>query len=127
MSITDNKYNMTMWQGSTFGTSIQVKDANDDPQNLSGYSARMQIRRNYMNAQVEESLSSSNGEIVINASEGELSLVLPAERTANIWVDLSTGRPPKTTYVYDIELQDSSGIVSKILYGDLIVYGEVTR
>jgi hypothetical protein len=42
-------------------------------------------------------------------------------------VDLSNGKPPKSMYVYDLELIDGSNNVSKLLYGDVTVYGEVTR
>jgi hypothetical protein len=30
-------------------------------------------------------------------------------------------------YVYDLELIDPANVVSKLLYGDVVVYGEVTR
>ena len=127
MAITDNKYNMTMWQGSTFGVSIIVNTIDNTPQNLLGYSARMQIRPTYKSTIVTESLTSSNGEIEITESAGQLSLSLSAERTADIHVDLGNGKPPRTVYVYDIEIEDNAGIVSKVLWGDLTVYGEVTR
>ena len=127
MSITDNKYNMTMWQGSTFGMSIVVKTATDEIQDLTNYSARMQIRPNYKSTIVTESLTSSNGEIIIVAANGELQLELSAERTAAIKVDLNNGKPPRTIYVYDLEIEDSIQTVSKVLWGDLTVYGEVTR
>ena len=40
---------------------------------------------------------------------------------------MSNGKPPKSLYVYDLELVDSASKVSKLLYGDVTVYGEVTR
>lgn len=125
--ICDNKYNLEMWQGATFGMTITVKHANNTVQNLTGYSARMQMRTSYDAAAATESLTSSNGEIVITAAEGNVSLELAATRTANIPVDLTNGSPPKTTYVYDLELIDGGGKVSKLLFGDIDVYGEVTR
>jgi hypothetical protein len=36
-------------------------------------------------------------------------------------------KPPRSVYVYDLELTDNEGKVSKLLYGDVTVYGEVTR
>lgn len=126
MSITDNKYNMTMWQGSTFGMSVIVNNDDGTPQNLTGYSARMHIRPTYKSSSIEESLSSANGEITIDGTKGELLLLLPAVRTSSITVDLANGKPPKSVYVYDLEIQNGS-TVSKILWGDVTVYGEVTR
>lgn len=117
-----------MWQGSTFGLNITVKHANNAVQNLADYSARMHIRSTYNSGVIAESLTSANGEIVIDGPTGNLSLVLEATRTANIAVDLTAGGiPPKTKYVYDLELVDSANSVSKILFGECIVYGEVTR
>ena len=116
-----------MWQGATFGMTITVKHANNTVQNLTSYTARMQIRSAYDAGSATESLTTSNGEIVITAAEGNVSLELAASRTANIPVVLTNGVPPKSTYVYDLELIDGAGKVSKLLYGDVDVYGEVTR
>lgn len=127
MSVIDNKYNLEMWQGATFGMTITVKHANNTVQNLDSYTARMQLRTSYDAASATESLTTSNGEIVITAAEGNVSVELAASRTANIPVVLTNGVPPKTTYVYDLELIDGGGKVSKLLYGNVDVYGEVTR
>lgn len=127
MSITDNKYNLTMWQGSTFGLTVTVNTANNTPQNLTNYSARMQLRSSYKSTTIEESLTTANGEITIDGANGAITLTLTAPRTANISVDLTNGKPPRTVYVYDLEIEDNGGTVSKILYGDATVYGEVTR
>lgn len=126
-AFTGNKYNLEMWQGATFAMTITVKDANNAVQNLTSYSARMQLRTSYGAASATESLTSSNGEITITAAEGNVALELTATRTAAIPVDMTNGKPPKTTYVYDLELVDNNGKVSKLLYGDVNVYGEVTR
>lgn len=127
MSAIDNKHNIEMWQGATFGMTITVKQANNAVQNLTGYTARMQIRTAYDAGAITESLTTSNGEITIVPAEGNLVFELAATRTANIPVVLNNGVPPKTSYVYDLELIDSSNRVSKLLYGIVDVYGEVTR
>ncbi len=125
--IDTNKYNLTMWQGATFGLAITVKDANNAVMNLSSYTARMQIRSSYSSGSATESLTTTNGEITISAATGNVALELAAARTANISVDMNNGKPPRSTYVYDLELIDGAGKVSKLLYGDVLVYGEVTR
>ena len=128
MSCDNNKYNLKVFQGSTFGLTITVKDAAGNVSNLASYSARMQIREGYDSTSATETLTTANGEITITAAEGNVALELAATRTANIYVDLSgPGRPPKKTYVYDLELIDSSNVVSKLLYGDFVVYAEVTK
>ena len=123
----NNKYNIEMNQGDTFSLNLTVKESNGALKSLSGYTARMQIRPSYQSNTVTESLSTSNSEISINTSTSTISLVLPASRTANIHVDLDNGLPPRTKYVYDLELIDGSSNVSKLVYGEVSVYGEVTR
>lgn len=123
----DNKYSIDINQGDTFFLNLTVKEANGALKNLTGYSARMQMRTSYAAITATETLSTTNGEISINTSSSIISLTLPASRTANIAVDLDAGSPPKSKYVYDLELTDSSNNVSKLIYGDVTVYGEVTR
>ena len=125
--LTANKYNLEMWQGATFAMTITVKDSTANVQNLTSYTARMQIRRNYDSGTATETLTTANGEITITAAEGNVAIELASTRTANISVDLTDGKPPRTVYVYDLELIDGDGKVSKLLYGDVNVYGEVTR
>ena len=126
MDCGSNKYNLTMWQGATFGLTLQLQDADGNTQNLSGYSARMQMRSAYNSGVAAETLTTANGEISISGSN--LSITLAATRTANLYVDLnSSSKPPRTMYVYDLELVDNANTVSKLLYGDVIVYGEVTK
>lgn len=132
-----NKYNLTIWQGSTFALSIVLKNEDGSLKDLVNYDARMHIRPSFDSTIITESLSTANGEITINTSTAEVRLELPATRTANIPVDLEnvrsvkikmneTAKLPVTTYVYDLEIYEAT-IVQKILYGEISVYGEVTR
>lgn len=138
MSLLSNKYDISMWQGSTFGMTVQVLDSNNVSQNISSDSLRMQIRSTYDAANAEETLTTSNGEITItDGANGTFHVELAAARTANLDVDLSTlvsvklsetntVKIPRQNYVYDLELITANN-VTKILYGTVYVYGEVTR
>ena len=138
MSLLGNKYDISMWQGSTFGLTAQLVHANNTPKNISGQQIRMQIRSSFEEETPEETLTTSNGEITItDAANGTFHIELSAARTANIEVDLynlstvkleddTSVKLPKQTYVYDVEM-DNSGQVTKVLYGKVFVYGEVTR
>jgi hypothetical protein len=115
-----------MWQGATFGLTITVQDSTGANQDLTGYTARMQMRSAYNSGAAAETLTTANGEISI--ANSNVSITLVATRTANIYVDLnSSSKPPRTMYVYDLELIDNANTVSKLLYGEVTVYGEVTR
>lgn len=134
----ENKYNMSMWQGSTFGLTVSVNYANNTPRNITGQNVRMQIRSTYDATTPEDTLTTETGEITItDGANGTFHIELSAARTANLDVDLSTlstvkisdtqtVKIPKTVYVYDLELVNGAD-VKKILFGNVDVYGEVTR
>jgi hypothetical protein len=125
--MTGSQYDITMQQGSTFELSLAVKDASGNTKDLTDYSAEMQIRSSYSAANPTETLSTSGGEITISGNTGMINISLSAARTAAIKVDLANKKPPRSIYVYDLELEDNDGKVSKLLFGDVTVYGEVTR
>jgi hypothetical protein len=122
-----SQYDLEIQQGSTFELYLTVKDSAGTTKNLTDYSAQMQIRSSYSSTTVTETLSSASGEIVIGGASGTINLSLSAARTAAIKVDLTNKKPPRSVYVYDLELTDTNNKVSKLLYGDVTVYGEVTR
>lgn len=132
-----NKYNLTMFQGSTFATTIVLKNSDGSLKDLTNYEARMQIRPSYDSEIVTEELSTANNEITIDVNTATIQIELHADRTAAIPVDLTnvrnvkikaneTARLPQTVYVYDLEIFEAN-LVQKILYGEVTVYGEVTR
>jgi hypothetical protein len=98
----------------------------------------MQIRSTYDAATPEETLTTETGEITVtDGANGTFHIELSATRTANLEVDLSTlstvrisdtqtVKIPRTIYVYDLELINGTE-VNKVMYGDVNVYGEVTR
>ena len=104
------KANMVIDQGTTFSSMIEILDENDDPIDVTSYTARGQIRKHYTSTNsVSFSTALANGSLVIS---------LTANQTANV----VAGR-----YVYDIELVDPAGTVARILEGIVTVTPEVTR
>jgi hypothetical protein len=104
------KANLVIDQGSTFASSIELLDQNDEGLDVSGFTARGQLRKHYTST---NSVSFSTG-----LANGTLVISLTANQTANI----VSGR-----YVYDIELVDGTGTVTRILEGIVTVTPEVTR
>lgn len=113
---------LTINQGATFQFSFQVlADSSEGclPRDLSGWTARMQIRPSYESESVVLSLDSSGG-ITINESEGRVLLEASSDQTAAI--------PAPAAYVYDIEgFNTSNGVVERWLEGVVRVSPEVTR
>ena len=127
------EYNITIEQGSTFGRliSIEQPDLTADPNgsifenfDLSGFTARMYIRRTIDTATPMITLTTENGRIAINPSvvgdatkNNEISLSITAADTATI----------TTSGVYDLEIISTGGTVSKVIRGDVTLIPEVTR
>ena len=104
---------ITLEQGATFNTVITVNDANGATKNLVGYAARSQMRKSYY--------SSSAKDFTVSVSSpgiGEITMGMSAANTAN----LTPGR-----YLYDVEIDDGSGVVTRIFEGIAVVLPNVTR
>lgn len=106
------KANIFIDQGSTYNTQLSLTDADGDAINLADYTGAAQLRKHYT------SNSAIDFEVSLSASLGTVTLSL----TANATSQLSAGR-----YVYDVELTDSQGRISRIVEGIATVSPNVTR
>jgi hypothetical protein len=89
----------------------------NQPIDLTGYTARMQIREKITSETVLETLTTENGKILIDTSQKTISLVLSAEMTAAYaW----------KSGVYSLEMV-KDGVVTGLIYGSVSVEREVTR
>ena len=109
------RYNITVYQGTTF-TLSPVWKVDNLPVNLTGYTAKMQVRDISGNLIVE--LSTSNGKIVITPALGQVAMTLTATQTAALAVG---------NYNYDLNLTDTASNVYKILEGAFILKASVTN
>jgi hypothetical protein len=105
-------------QGATFSRSISFLQANGTPRDLTGYTARMQIKTAIGGTLVVE-LNTSNGDIVIEPLLGRITMVLSASQTTAL---------PALTGVYDLELYspDATPVVTRLLEGSVTISPEVT-
>jgi hypothetical protein len=110
-------YNLSIEQGATFRLALVWKDSEGDPVDLTGYTARMQIRPAVASTEVLLSLTSGSG-ITLGGATGAVNVLATAAQTAAI--DSKKG-------VYDLELQSADGTVTRLLQGVVIVSPEVTR
>lgn len=103
-------------QGATFTRTLTISD-DGTARNLTGYTARMSIRRGANDATELLSMTTGNARIAIIALSGVVTLTLTAAETAALtWL----------RGVYDLELV-SGTIVTRILEGAITVSPEVTR
>lgn len=110
-------YNITIDQGTDWSLVLTLTNSDGTLVNLSGYTARMQIRRDYDSATVVMDLTTQNGRIVLGGAAGTITMSLTAALTSTI----------TRNGVYDIELVSAGGQVSRPLRGDVILRREVTR
>lgn len=111
-------YNITADQGATFDQTITWKDSAGVLVNLTGYTARMDIRETITSSTPALQLTTANSRIVLGGASGTVRLTVSAADMAAL---------PAGQYVYDLELVSSTGIVTRLIQGDWIVPGEVTR
>lgn len=106
------KANLYIDQGATFSTTVTLTDSNGDPINLTGYTGAAQMRKSYTSS------TSYAFTVTLGGVYGTITLGLTASATANI----SGGR-----YLYDVELTDTSNIVSRVFEGIVTVNPNITR
>lgn len=109
------KLNLNIEQGTSYTKRLVWRDKNKRPVPLTGYSARMQIRPTVASTEVILELSTVNGRITLGAG-GAITLTLNPSETSQ----LKAG-------VYDLELTDGDGRVTRLIEGKVTVSPEVTR
>jgi hypothetical protein len=111
-------YDFEVEQGATINKQFVWKDSNGDEVDLTGYTARMQVRRSIPSDEVLFSATTENGRIDLGGAAGTITLDVSAiDSAAIVW----------RRGVYDLELVASNGTVTRLLQGQITVSREVTR
>lgn len=104
-----------MDQGATFNSVLNLtNDLTNSNINVSGYSVSSQMRRSYYSTNASADFVCT----ITNTQNGEITLSLDANTTANI----KSGR-----YLFDVRLVDNVGVTSRVLEGIITVTPRVTR
>lgn len=111
-------YDFLVEQGATFSKTITWKNSSNAAINLTGYTARMQFRATKASTTVLLSATTENGYITLGSSAGTIDISIPSSVTATL-------AAPRQ--VYDLELQSSAGVVTRLLEGAVRLSLEVTR
>lgn len=111
-------YNITIEQGATFQFNLIWKDSSGNPIDLTGYTAKMQVRQRYSSEDAALTMSTEAGTIVLGGAAGTINITGPAVDTATITIKQG---------VYDVELTSAGGIVTRLIEGCVAVSPEVTR
>lgn len=115
----ESKLKLTIKQGATFRRGLKWKTGTPAaPVDLTGYTARMQIREEVTSADVLATLTTENGGITLGGAAGTIVLYLSPVATAAF--DWESG-------VYDIEMIAPNTDVIRLVEGGIVVSPEVTR
>ena len=115
MAIID--YDISTEQGSSLSRVVTYNDANGAAVNLTGYTARMQVRPRASSGYAYLSLTSPSGGLTLGGTTGTITILVDGSVTSAI---------PAGNYVYDLEVVNGA-YVDKVMGGDFILSAEVTR
>lgn len=105
---------LTVDQGTTFETSIDLVGDDGAAINIAGYVFQGQIRKSYYSSNVTANLTITT----LSNTSGNVLVTIDAATTANI----KAGR-----YLYDVKMTDTENIVTRIVEGVLTVTPQVSR
>lgn len=111
-----------MDQGAQWEQNLLWTDENDVPTDLTGYTARMQVRRQKRSSSFLIELTTSNGRITLGGTAGTIQLEVDAVATAAL-----PGRNIKQRWFYDLEMVPAGGEVRRLIEGRIVFSSEVTR
>lgn len=117
------KYNIFCEQGTTFIRVFELQYPDPlEPDvyydyDLTGFTARMQVRRTIESTTALIELTTENSGIIIVGIEGKITVFMSASQTSEL----------SSSGVYDIEIIDAGGSVSRLIEGTFTLSLEVTR
>jgi hypothetical protein len=106
-----SNYDLVLYRGDYFNTSVVIKDSTGSVINLTGYTAKCSIKSSF------SASSSFDATCTVTAVSGLVEIMFPSSVTE----DIAAG-----SYVWDFQVTNPSGNVRTYLAGDVIVYDEVT-
>ena len=105
--------NLQIDQGASFTSDVTVKDANGNPFNLAGYTARAKLAKGYASTRTRTDFTTT---ITSDAASGVVTLTLSATQTSAL---------EDTRYVYDLEIQ-TGDVVTRVIEGVISVRPQVS-
>ena len=110
-------YDILCEQGATFNLVLTWRNPDQSPIDVTGYTAKMQVRVSKSDSTAVLTLQTGSG-ITLGGTAG--TITLNASATATNSLDAGT-------FVYDLELTSSNGTVTRLIEGSFTVSGQVTR
>lgn len=112
------KLDLQMDQGATFEHQLTWKTESGTAIDLTGYTARMQVRTKVSATETIFDLTTENGFLELGGVAG--TIIIKINNTMSSAVDELRG-------VYDLELVSGAGFITRLVQGKLTIDPEVTR
>lgn len=109
---------LSIEKGATYRKVLIWKDSSKNIIDITGYTARMQIRSSVTAPSFLVELTTENSRITITGAEGKIELYIS---------DTDTSALQGTQGVYDLELISTTNDVIKLLRGNVSMVDEVTK
>lgn len=110
-------YEISADQGADYAATFTYRDSNGNLVNLTGATARMQVRR-FVESQYPFITLTNGSGITLGGAAGTVAVAIPAASLTAV---------PAGSYKYDIEVATSGGTVIKLVSGNFVLSGEVSR
>ena len=111
------KLDLQLDQGATFEHLLTWTTNEGAPIDLTGYTARMQVRPKAGSDDLIFDLTTENGGITLGDVAGTITIAISATDSTAVIVRKG---------VYDLELCSSSGFITRLVQGKLVIDPEVT-
>jgi hypothetical protein len=105
--------NLYVDAGSTYSTIITVTASNGQALNLTGYTVASQMRKSYQSSTAHAFTAS-----IYDAAAGKIRLQLTDEQSEAI---------PAGRYLYDVEIESTSGTRTRVVEGIVTVQPQITK
>lgn len=113
----DNRLDFTIQQGETWTRQI-TWDIDGTAVNITGYTGRMYLKRDYTDTATAFELTTGNGRIT---------LTTPASGIFTLSISSTSTDTLSGEYVYDLEMESGGGVVTVLLRGSISVLPSVTK
>lgn len=117
VAVLSTRYNIIADQAATYQLNVTWKDSSGTPVNLTGYTAKMQVRLGINEPTAAVEVTNTSG-IVLGGSAGTIAITISATQM--------TALTAPQTYVYDLRLT-SGDVVTRLIDGTFTTVPAVTR
>jgi hypothetical protein len=112
-----DQYNITAEQGSDLSFVLTYRTAAAALVNLTGYTAKMQVRKNASASAAYISLTETSG-ITLGGAAGTVTLLIDSATLQGV---------QPGSYVYDLILNSNTGLEQKLITGTFDIAGAISR